>query len=73
LPAQGAGWCVEPTVEAVREALGAAMTMTDEARQVMGRRAADLAKRFRAEQAAADLVQVYQWLLGRGERPECVV
>ena len=72
LPAQGAGWCVEPTVEAVRDALGAALAMSDDARQEMGRRAADFASRFRPERAAADLIQVYQWLLGRRDKPDCV-
>jgi glycosyltransferase involved in cell wall biosynthesis len=73
LPAQGAGWCVEPNVEAVRDALDVAMAMTDDARQEMGRRATDFASRFRPEQAAADLIQVYMWLLGRGPKPGCVV
>ena len=73
LPAQGAGWCVEPTVEAVRDALGAAMAMTDDARQEMGRRAAVLAAKFSPEQAGADLIQVYEWMLGTGPKPGCVV
>ena len=73
LPAQGAGWCVEPTVEAVRDALGAAMAMADDARQEMGRRAAVLAAKFSPEQAGADLIQVYEWMLGTGPKPGCVV
>ena len=73
LPAAGAGWCVEPTVEAVREALGAAMAMTDGARQEMGRRATALAAKFSPERAGADLIQVYEWLLGKGPKPGCVV
>ncbi|MEI7941071.1 MAG: glycosyltransferase, partial [Verrucomicrobiota bacterium] len=72
LPAQGAGWCVEPTVEAVRDALGAAMAMPDDARQEMGRRAAVLAAKFGPEQVGADLIQVYEWMLGRRDKPECV-
>jgi hypothetical protein len=47
--------------------------MPEEKRQAMGRRAAEFAKRFGPEQVVADLIQVYQWLLGRGERPSCVV
>ena len=73
LPSRGAGWCVEPTVEAVRDALGAALAMTDDARWEMGRRATDFASRFRPERAGADLIQVYQWLLGGGPKPGCVV
>ena len=73
LSSAGAGWCVEPNVEAVRDALGAALPLTDDTRQAMGRRAAAPAARFRPEQAGADLIQVYQWLLGRGPKPGCVV
>ena len=73
LPVQGAGWCVEPTVEAVRDALGAAMALSDDARQEMGRRAAVLAAKFSPEQAGADLIQVYEWMLGTGPKPGCVV
>ena len=69
---QGAGWCVEPTVEAVRDALGAALATTDGVRREMGRRAAALASRFRPEQAGADLIQVYRWLLNEDPRPACV-
>ena len=72
LPAKGAGWCVEPTVEAVRDALGAAMAMSDDARREMGRRAAVLAAKFSPEQAGADLIQVYRWLLGEIPQPPCV-
>lgn len=73
LAAEGAGWCVEPTVEAVRDALGAAMALADGARQEMGRRAAALAAKFSPEQVGADLIQVYEWLLGRGPRPGCII
>ena len=73
LSSAGAGWCVEPNVEAVRDALGAALALTDDTRQAMGRRAAALAAKFSPEQAGADLIQVYEWLLGRGPRPGCVV
>jgi glycosyltransferase involved in cell wall biosynthesis len=73
LPAQGAGWCVEPTVEALSGALREALAMPEEKRQGMGRQAADFAQRFRPERAATDLIQVYQWLLGSGAKPGCVV
>ena len=72
LPAQGAGWCVQPTVEAVRGALGAAMAMSGDARREMGRRAAVLAAKFSPEQVGADLIQVYEWMLGRRNKPDCV-
>ena len=73
LPPRGAGWWVEPTTEALAGALRQAIGLTDGERRGMGLRAADLAKRFSPEQTAADLIQVYEWLLGRGSRPGCVV
>ena len=73
LPSAGAGWCVEPTVEALTAALREALALPEEKRQGMHRQAADFAKQFRPERAGADLIQVYQWLLGRGPKPGCVV
>jgi len=73
LPEHGAGWCVEPTVDALSGAMREAFAMPEGKRKGMGRKGADFAKRFRPEQIAVDLIQVYEWLLGRGERPGCVV
>ena len=47
--------------------------MPEEKRCEMGRQALSYSARFRPETAAADLVAVYHWLLGRAERPGCVV
>jgi len=73
LPATGAGWCVEPAIDTLAGALRDAFGLSDEQRQNMGRHAADLARRFRPEQTGADLLNVYQWLLGRGAKPNCVM
>jgi glycosyltransferase involved in cell wall biosynthesis len=72
LPAQGAGWCVEPTTGALVTALAEALGLPEEKRRAMGRRAAAVANRFRPEQATTDLIQVYTWLLGKSPRPDCV-
>ena len=32
-----------------------------------------LAAKFSPEQAGADLIQVYEWMLGTGPKPGCVV
>jgi glycosyltransferase involved in cell wall biosynthesis len=72
LPAEGAGWCVEPTSDALAAALREALGMAEEKRKNMGRRAADFANRFRPEQAGADLIQVYRWLLKEIPCPACV-
>lgn len=73
LPAAGAGWWIEPTAEALVSTLREALQMPEEPRRAMGLHAAEFAKRFRPERAAADLIQVYEWLLGRGPKPGCVV
>jgi len=72
LPAEGAGWCVEPDVEAVTAALFDALGLSDDERKNMGRRAAVFSQRFSVQQAGADLIKVYEWLLGCGARPDCV-
>jgi len=72
LPAASAGWWIEPSVDKLASALREGIEMTDDQRREMGRRAAALAARFRPEHAAAALIQVYQWLLALGPRPECV-
>jgi glycosyltransferase involved in cell wall biosynthesis len=73
LPGAGAGWCVEPALESLAGALREALGLSDEQRHHMGRRAADLANKFRPEQTGADLLAVYQWLLGQDAKPNCVI
>jgi glycosyltransferase involved in cell wall biosynthesis len=72
LPAEGAGWFVEPDVEAVTAALRNALGLPDDKRKNMGRRAAAFSRRFGVQQAGEDLIKVYEWLLGCGARPDCV-
>ena len=50
-----------------------ALVMPDERRLAMGQRGPTLAERYRPERIGEQLIQVYQWLLGRGQRPGCVV
>jgi glycosyltransferase involved in cell wall biosynthesis len=73
LRAAGAGWWVPPTVADLTRALGDALSLPEDQRQAMGRRALPIAERFRPERIAADLIHVYEWLFGREERPKCVV
>ena len=72
LPEEGIGWCIEPTTQPLVRALREAMQMTPDKRHAMGARAAAFARRFRPEHVAADLLQVYEWLLGNSSRPACV-
>jgi glycosyltransferase involved in cell wall biosynthesis len=69
----GAGWCVEPAVDPLAGALREALGLSDGQREQMGRRAADLAGRFRPEETAANLLGVYEWLLGKSAKPGCVI
>jgi glycosyltransferase involved in cell wall biosynthesis len=73
LPAAGAGWCVEPAVEALAGALREAFALSDEQRRQLGLRAVNIANRFRPEQTGADLLAVYEWLLGGNAKPSCVM
>ena len=68
----GAGWWVAPRVEPLAEALREALAMSETQRQEMGKRAAGLAARFSPQQAGADLIQVYRWLMNEIPRPPCV-
>jgi glycosyltransferase involved in cell wall biosynthesis len=73
LPAAGAGWCVEPEIDALAAALQEALEMSGEQRRQLGRRAAELAGKFLPEEAGANLFAVYQWLLGKAAKPNCVM
>jgi hypothetical protein len=63
---------VAPRVEPLAEALREALAMSETQRQEMGTRAAGLAARFSPQQAGADLIQVYRWLMSEIPRPPCV-
>jgi glycosyltransferase involved in cell wall biosynthesis len=69
----GAGWWVAPAIEELTGALREALAMSDEERRTMGDRAFQLAERFRPGRVGEDLIAVYQWLLGSGAKPGCVL
>ena len=67
------GWWVEPAVEPLASALREATALTDAERQEMGRRGRKLVEEnYTWPAAAAKMLAVYRWMLGQGERPECV-
>jgi len=68
----GAGWWVERTMDALKDALVEAMTLPDEDRQAMGRRGCGLASHFTPDIVASQLIALYRWLLKQGERPDFV-
>ncbi|OGV52489.1 MAG: hypothetical protein A2X49_09250 [Lentisphaerae bacterium GWF2_52_8] len=72
LPAENAGWWVDPTPEALSVALREAFEMTPGRRKEMGNQAARLAGQFHPQKAVADLIQVYEWMLGHGPSPACI-
>ncbi len=72
LPGAGAGWCVAPTADALAEALGQGLSLSDQERKSMGERAKTVAAPFSVERTTADLLAVYEWLLGHGTKPKCV-
>lgn len=72
LPAENAGWWVDPTPEALSVALREAFEMPQGRRKEMGNQAARLAGQFHPQKVVADLVQVYEWMLGHGSSPACI-
>ena len=67
-----AGWLVEPETAALTDTLRKALSMDEKILQEMGARGKLIGKGFAPEPIAAQLIAVYDWLLGRGDRPECV-
>ncbi|GHC04817.1 glycosyltransferase [Cerasicoccus arenae] len=74
LSVRGCGWWVEPTVDAFGGALGEALNMTPEALSAMGEKGIPwVHESFLWEPLARQLAQFYEWLLGRGDKPQCVI
>jgi glycosyltransferase involved in cell wall biosynthesis len=68
------GWWVDNRPETLADALREATGLTDEERQAMGARGRDLVKtKYSWSPVAAQMKSVYQWMLGQGPKPECVI
>ena len=68
------GWWVDIGVEPLVQALTEAVSLTDAQRQAMGARGRALVERkYSWDHVAEEMAGVYRWLLGQGERPDCVV
>ncbi len=66
----GCGWWVEPTPRPVRDALSDAVSRTDAERRAMGLRGRSLvASRYDWDAIAAQMLEVYEWALGRRPTP----
>lgn len=68
------GWWVGVNTNAIREALQDALARSPDELCQMGRRGRELVeRRYTWARAAQMTVDVYAWLLGRREQPDCVI
>lgn len=68
------GWWVEPTVEGIRSALEDAIQLPDEELRKMGGNGFRwIEKDFYWEPLARKMHDAYSWILGKGEKPDCIV
>jgi glycosyltransferase involved in cell wall biosynthesis len=74
LVAHRCGWWVEKTTDSLAEALRDAMSRTDEERREMGERGRQLIEqKYTWSSVAAQMKSVYEWVLGKAPKPECIV
>lgn len=66
------GWWVRTEAKALGGALSEAMALSDEERSRMGLRGQRYARKFEWTHIARETADVYLWLLGRADRPDCV-
>lgn len=72
LEQHGCGWWVEPTVDGLVGALRDAVATEPAQMREMGMRGQVYAREFDWGNIARQTVDVYRWVLGQGERPDCV-
>lgn len=65
---------IDPEPERIAQGLAALFTMPDQDRKAMGERGRALvAQRFTWPHIAQQMLSVYRWVLGQGEKPDCVM
>jgi glycosyltransferase involved in cell wall biosynthesis len=70
----GCGWWVDTGADSIASALSAATACTPEELGAMGARGCGMvSKSYSWESAAKNLLSVFEWVLGRAEKPSCVV
>lgn len=68
------GWWVDSGVEPLAIALEEAMALPQEARIAMGKRGLRLVEqKYSWEKIGEEMLSVYEWVLGRGTLPACVI
>jgi len=74
LVAYGCGWWIDTGVTPLLEAMRHALSLPDSERQAMGERGLNLVKEQHSwPHIGRQMVAVYDWLLGLGDRPDCVL
>lgn len=65
---------VEPVVDSIAEGLMSLFTLPDQKRLAMGMQGRRMVEeRFTWPRIAEQMLAVYRWVLGTGEKPECVI
>lgn len=73
LETHGCGWWIPTGVEALTQTLAIAMSLPPAQLAQMGAKGRQLVEeKYSMEAVAAQMLQLYQWLLGKGDRPEFV-
>jgi glycosyltransferase involved in cell wall biosynthesis len=68
------GWWVDTGADSIARALASATACTHEELEAMGARGRELvSKNYSWEAAAKNLLSVFEWVLGRAEKPACVI
>ncbi|MEA2113926.1 MAG: hypothetical protein U9P36_00915 [Thermodesulfobacteriota bacterium] len=74
LETRNCGWWVDIGVEPLAKVLTEAMNLSEEERHAMGRRGRRLVEQnYSWDRIGRDMVAVYEWVLGGGEVPACVI
>lgn len=70
----GAAIMMEPEVSSIARALRGLFSLTDSEREAMGRSGQLLVRaRYRWQQIGRSMTEVYDWVLGKGPKPACVM
>jgi len=68
------GWWVRPTADSIAEALQDAVSLSDATRYAMGQRGRNFVEtEFSWELIAEQMLDAYQWIIGVGPRPSCII
>ena len=71
---EGAAICIEPNVASIARGLTGLFEMSEASRGAMGATGRELvARRFTWPRIAREMRSVYEWVLGGGPKPDCVV